>query len=101
MVQVKFKPQHLVFSMHPLVTGRKTLDFGCGKLVRPRLGAGHPGFRKAVEPPLPTSATPRIRRRFHPPSLVPGNTPNKDVSPVQFQVPMCILWVTRAESLVR
>jgi hypothetical protein len=31
MVQVKFKPQYLVFSMHSLVTGHKTLDFGCGK----------------------------------------------------------------------
>jgi hypothetical protein len=32
MVQVKFKPQHLVFLMHPMVTSHKTLDFCCGKL---------------------------------------------------------------------
>jgi hypothetical protein len=32
MVQVKFKPQYLVFLMHPLVTGLRTLDFCCGKL---------------------------------------------------------------------
>jgi hypothetical protein len=46
MVQVKFKPQYLVFSMHPQVTGFKTLGFSCGKLVRPHLarvaGSGVP-----------------------------------------------------------
>jgi hypothetical protein len=31
MVQVKFKPQYLVFSMHSLITDHKTLDFCCGK----------------------------------------------------------------------
>jgi hypothetical protein len=40
MVQVKFKPQYLVFSMYSLVTDHKTLDFCCGKLSEASLARG-------------------------------------------------------------
>jgi hypothetical protein len=40
MVQVKFKPQYLVFPIHSFVTGHKTLDFPCGKFCEAKPGTG-------------------------------------------------------------
>ena len=97
MVQVKFKPQYLVFSMHSLVTGHQTLGFGCGKAQRGRQGKGNNDLTASkIVQILPgnNSENKELTRPTDIPKPSPPRLSQQGARPVHFWVPLCMLWTT-------